>query len=176
MFISRNNWAGASIFHRPLTSGILISKLLQLWWLSWNLPTPGNTLFPFDITMTSYWPRWRLKSPASRLFTQSFIQTQIKENIKAPRHWPLCGEFTGTPPKGPVTRKMFPFDDVIMILVRINHLWWPPLHAACFTRTTWKHVWRQEPLPHLFPGDSNLWARVCHSLKVHRAILLLVPL
>ena len=26
----------------------------------------------------------------------SFIQTQIKENIKAPRHWPLCGEFTGT--------------------------------------------------------------------------------
>ena len=34
--------------------------------------------------------------PASRLFTQPFIQTQIKENIKAPRHWPLCVEFTGT--------------------------------------------------------------------------------
>ena len=32
---------------------------------------------------------------ASRVFTQSFIQTQIKENIKAPRHWPLRGEFTG---------------------------------------------------------------------------------
>ena len=47
------------------------------------------------ITMTSQWPLWRLKSPASRLFTQSFIQTQNKENIKAPRHWPLCGEFTG---------------------------------------------------------------------------------
>ena len=31
---------------------------------------------------------------ASRLFTQPFIQTQIKENIKAPRHWPLCGEFS----------------------------------------------------------------------------------
>ena len=30
----------------------------------------------------------------SRLLTQPFIQTQIKENIKAPRHWPLCGEFT----------------------------------------------------------------------------------
>ena len=25
----------------------------------------------------------------------SFIQTQIKENIKAPRHWSLCEEFTG---------------------------------------------------------------------------------
>ena len=29
------------------------------------------------------------------IFTQPFIQAQIKENIKAPRHWPLCGEFTG---------------------------------------------------------------------------------
>ena len=29
------------------------------------------------------------------IVTQSFIQTQIKENIKAPRHWPLCREFTG---------------------------------------------------------------------------------
>ena len=38
--------------------------------------------------------RWRLKSPASRLFTQPFIQAQIKENIKAPRHWPLWGEST----------------------------------------------------------------------------------
>ena len=45
------------------------------------------------ITMTSQWPRQRLKSQASRLFTQSFIRAQIKENIKAPRHWPLCGEF-----------------------------------------------------------------------------------
>ena len=42
---------------------------------------------------------------------------QIKENIKAPRHWPLWGEFTSDrwiPHKGLVTRKMFPFDDVIM--------------------------------------------------------------
>ena len=29
------------------------------------------------------------------LFTQPFVQMQIKENIKARRHWPLCGEFTG---------------------------------------------------------------------------------
>ena len=27
--------------------------------------------------------------------TQKFIRAQIKENIKVPRHWPLCGEFTG---------------------------------------------------------------------------------
>ena len=48
-----------------------------------------------NIAMTSKWARWRLKSPASRLFTQPFIQAQIKENIKDPRHWPLWGEFTG---------------------------------------------------------------------------------
>ena len=30
------------------------------------------------------------------MFTQPFIQAQIKENIKTPRHLPLCGEFTGT--------------------------------------------------------------------------------
>ena len=27
------------------------------------------------------------------LLTQPYIQTQIKESIKAPRQWPLCGEF-----------------------------------------------------------------------------------
>ena len=30
------------------------------------------------------------------IVTQPIIQTQIKENIKGPHHWPLCGEFTGT--------------------------------------------------------------------------------
>ena len=37
-----------------------------------------------------------LTSLALRMFSQPFIQAQIKENIKVPRHWPLCGEFTGT--------------------------------------------------------------------------------
>ena len=61
--------------------------------------------------------RWRLKSQASRLFTQTLVQAQIKENSKAPRHWPLWGEFTGdrnSPHKWAVTGKIFPFDVVIM--------------------------------------------------------------
>ena len=75
------------------------------------------------ITVTSYWARWGLKSPASRLFTHPFIQVQIKENIHVPCHWPLWGEITvrgnhrspvNSPHKGPVTRKLFPFDYVIM--------------------------------------------------------------
>ena len=49
------------------------------------------------------------------LFAQLSVQAQIKENIKAPRHWPLWGESGGFPHEGPVTPKMFPFDDAIMI-------------------------------------------------------------
>ena len=70
------------------------------------------------ITLTSLWPRWRLKSPTSRLFTQPFIHTQMKTSKL--RVTDLCvGNSPGpvnSPHKGPVTRKMFPFDDVIMCM------------------------------------------------------------
>ena len=53
------------------------------------------------------------------LFTQPFVQAQIKENIKAPRHWPFVRGIhrwpVNSPHKGPVTPKIFPFDDVIMM-------------------------------------------------------------
>ena len=48
------------------------------------------------------------------------------KNIKAPRHWlcvgnsPVTGEF---PHKRPVTRKMFPFDDVIMTGIWKELIW-----------------------------------------------------
>ena len=64
------------------------------------------------------WARWRPKLWASPLFTQPFIQAQTKENINAPRHWHLCRGIhrspVNSPRKWPGTRKMFPFDDVIM--------------------------------------------------------------
>ena len=47
------------------------------------------------ITVTQQWARWRLKSPTSRLFAQPFVQVQIKEELKAPGHWPLWRESTG---------------------------------------------------------------------------------
>ena len=50
---------------------------------------------PLHISVTSQWARWRLNA-ASRLFTQLFDQAEIKENFKAPRHWPLWGELPGT--------------------------------------------------------------------------------
>ena len=35
------------------------------------------------------------KSQGPRLFSKPFVQTQIKENIKALCNWPLWGESTG---------------------------------------------------------------------------------
>ena len=78
-----NHWVGNKKAFQLQTQGFRLRAWYKLEGLSYN-PHPLQ------------WPRWRLKSPASRLFTQSCIQAQIKENIKAPRHWPLCGEFTGT--------------------------------------------------------------------------------
>ena len=70
-----------------------------------------------SITVTSYLARWLLKSPTFRLFTQPFVQGQIKENqssasmafVRGIHRWPM-----NSPHKGPVTRKIFPFNDVIM--------------------------------------------------------------
>ena len=75
------------MFHEE---GFRIEILFQ-----WRDDMKKETSHSIQHYMTSQWPRWRLKSPASRLFAQSFIRAQIKENIKAPRHLPLCGKFTG---------------------------------------------------------------------------------
>ena len=66
-----------------------------------------------------------LESPAFWLFAQSFVQAQVKENIKATRHWPFKGNppvTDGFPHILPVTRKMFPFDDVIMTKACVNSM------------------------------------------------------
>ena len=92
-----------------------------------------------SITVTSWWVWWHLKSPVLQLFTKMFIQVQIKENVKAPHHWPLCGEFTSDwwipCNKGPVTQKMFPFDDVIMTFRSLldNPLLFPTI-VFCITQ------------------------------------------
>ena len=68
------------------------------------------------ITVTLYWARWRLKSPAPRLFTQPFYsdadQRKYQSSALTASRWLVVN----SPHKGPVSRKIFPFDDVIM--------WW----------------------------------------------------
>ena len=79
------------------------------------------------ITVTSWWVPWHLKSPASRLLAQPFDQAHIKENLKGPRNWPLgrgIHRWPVDPPlKRPVTRKMFPFDEVIMNIHNVIHVY-----------------------------------------------------
>ena len=55
----------------------------------WSLGMDFIPRFIMDVILYPVIKDGRLKSPASRLFTQPSIQTQINENIKAPRHWPL---------------------------------------------------------------------------------------
>ena len=52
------------------------------------------------------------------ILTQPFIQAQIKEKIKAPRHWPCVGNSPVTgelPVQRASNEEIFPFDDVIMV-------------------------------------------------------------
>ena len=54
------------------------------------------------VTMVNHYHDVIMTTMASQItsltvvYSTVYIQMQIKENIKAPRHWPLCGEFTGT--------------------------------------------------------------------------------
>ena len=77
--------------HPPSAVKTTVSRVLFL-----DLSHPSTRVMIeyhyIDVIMTTI----ASQSPAWRLFTQSFIQAQIKENIKAPRHWPLYGEVTGT--------------------------------------------------------------------------------
>ena len=77
-------------------------------------------LFPTLIAVTSQWAPWRLTSLAYRLFTQPKFRHIPKKTSKL-RVTGLCEGNTGvmdSPHKRPATRKMIPFDDVIMWLCK----------------------------------------------------------
>ena len=87
---------------QPLTQwrhSLLFVILVGKTWEISNKNSQSHTRWrhslPSEIVVKHYSDRWRLKSPAYRLFAQPFGQARIKENIKAPRHWPLWGESTG---------------------------------------------------------------------------------
>ena len=54
---------------------------------------------------------------------QPIVQAQIKENIKAPRRWPLCGNSPvtdGFPSQRASNAEKIPFDDVILSKLRFT--------------------------------------------------------
>ena len=63
----------------------------QLWsWICWGI-NGSLTFYHSDDIMDAM----ASQITSLMILTQPFIQAQIKENIKAPPRWPLCGEFTG---------------------------------------------------------------------------------
>ena len=73
----------AALFPYDVPSTHMVEFVLLRLYRHWNIP--GTLL----------WRHNGRDGVSSRLITQPFIQAQIKENTKAPRRWPLWGEFTG---------------------------------------------------------------------------------
>ena len=71
----------------------------------------------WTLQVTSYWAQWRLKSPACRWFTQPLVQA-VQRKYQSTASLAFVGEIHRwqviSLHKGPVTRKMFPFLNVIM--------------------------------------------------------------
>ena len=109
------------------------SHYLNQWWLDYRRiyswlglnKWMGKYIAWFDIiAVTSYWVGWRLKSPASTIVYSTGYSSadQRKHQSSASLafvrviHWWSVNSLH----KWPVTRKMFPFDDVIMIFIHTN--------------------------------------------------------
>ena len=79
-------------FHCTYTIKRLPGDAITIMWNS-VLPIEVDTgHIKVIIMVTSEWGQWRLKSPASVSLAHPFLQAQIKENVKAPRHWLLWRE------------------------------------------------------------------------------------
>ena len=90
--------------------------------------------------MTSYWARWRVKSPASRLFTQLLLKAQIKENIKAPCHWPLGGEFPAQKASNTETVSIWWRHHVGMCKETVRESSDPLIFVLVVSQTSRKHI------------------------------------
>ena len=114
----------------------------------------GNIQYWPNIHKTT--PTGSIKSPASGLFVQPFVQVKIKENIKAPHHWPLWGEYISDwwfPSQGTSNAKN--------VFIRWRH------HELCFLTEIIgghhgfnNHTW----------GITELqWSNgcLCHMLRTH---------
>ena len=131
-----------------------------------------------NIEMTSTLARWRLKTPAFWLFTQPFVKAQVKENIKALRHWPLV---TGGFPTQmasmtenvsiwwrhhvlgqcwkPLMQEALPCPDVILETMFTYHQWGLIL-------ITWGQYHKRNPSHQLL--DLFSISRIHVFIKIHR--------
>ena len=134
----------------------------------------GSTI---HTTVTSSWARLRLKWPASPLFTQPIIQAHIKEKHQSSASQAFVrGIHQGavdSPHKWPVTRTVFPFDDISGY--RINCWGGRPKIRSVFYQIQVYHENLSYPyILHLninylrFSSTSPRWSRAwSHELHVY---------
>ena len=78
--------------------------------MDWQSDTNQSKIL---ITVTSYWARWSLESPASTDYSGA-DQRKHQSSTSLAFMRGIHRSPVNSPHKRPVTRKMFPFDDVIM--------------------------------------------------------------
>ena len=66
-------------------------NFMKFLWLVWH----GTCLGVILVSNGSKFLKGRQRRRLKKMFSNSFDQAQIKDNIKAPRHWPLWGECYG---------------------------------------------------------------------------------
>ena len=117
-----------------------------------------------------------------KCLAQPFIQAQIKENIKAPRHWPLCGEFTGEfhaqMASNAIWWRHHVFTTIsrgqgshnwhisIIIILISKTAFWQPLHRKYFTLSR-KSRWPLKDCEMWIAHKRSLWRLMgCCRLKI----------
>ena len=92
--------SGKKVAAAPLSKTAAAAAAAKTWFAKYPLDYMLHNWFPWKQSgrRSSMWPpyslRRNLSAAACRPCDRSFIRAQIQENIKAPRHWPLCREFT----------------------------------------------------------------------------------
>ena len=109
-------------------SNIRANRLVLSWLCVKRRQSITNHTHYSDVTMSAMTSQITCVS----IFWTPFVQAQIKENIKAPRRWPLWGELNrwpvNSPHTGPVTRNVY--------------IWWRHHADPGIWIHTWQHVRR----------------------------------
>ena len=131
-----------------------------------------------------------MASPITSLMIvySTVYSAEIKENIMAPRHWPLYGELPVIgefPAQMASNAEMFPFHDVIMLsaifafqvrlgvheiyLFPVYAVSWFPVSRSLRTRVKWKPF--VTPLGNTVLRSSHNWTNIQHLVCVEGAQL-----
>ena len=88
--------------YRSVTKPMLWLYIHESCYKGWR-PKQRSFTVATKVWMNSWWARCCRKPPEYRLFAQPFVQAQIQENVKPPRHWSLWRESPPPPPPPPHT-------------------------------------------------------------------------